>query len=65
LHSAKFLLSVVLDKEQSVKKVSVKGHLWIVFRPALGKGFAMCQKALGKEKHSTKYKSETSRNKIF
>jgi hypothetical protein len=65
LHSAKFLLSVVLDKEQSVKKVSVKGHLSIAFRSALGKGFAMCQKALSKEKHSTKYKSETSRNKIF
>jgi hypothetical protein len=35
------------------------------FCRALGKGFAECQKTLGKEKHSAKYKSKKiQKNKI-
>jgi hypothetical protein len=47
LHSAKALPSVTLGK-----KHSAKGSLPSAFFRTLGKDFAECQKALGKEKHS-------------
>jgi hypothetical protein len=52
LHSAKHLPSVTLGKEHSAKISSAKGSLPSVFFRTLGKDFAECQKALGKEKHS-------------
>jgi hypothetical protein len=41
-----------LGKEHSAKISSAKGSLPSVFFRTLGKDFAECQKALGKEKHS-------------
>jgi hypothetical protein len=52
LHSAKALPSVTLGKEHSAKISSAKGSLPSAFFRTLGKDFAECQKALGKEKHS-------------
>jgi hypothetical protein len=52
LHSAKALPSVTLGKEYSAKISSAKGSLPSAFFRTLGKDFAECQKALGKEKHS-------------
>jgi hypothetical protein len=52
LHSAKALPSVTLGKEHSAKISSAKGSLPSAFFRTLGKEFAECQKALGKEKHS-------------
>jgi hypothetical protein len=62
LHSAKALPSVTLGKGYSVKISSAKTSLPSAFCRALGKGFAECQKALGKEKHSAKCKSEKNSN---
>jgi hypothetical protein len=58
LHSAKAFSSVTLGKGHSAAILSAKTSLPSAFCRALGKGFAECQKALGKEKHSAKYKSE-------
>ena len=52
LHSAKPLPSVTLGKEHSANISSAKGSLSSTFFRTLGKDFAECQKALGKEKHS-------------
>jgi hypothetical protein len=52
LHSAKALPSVTLGKEHSAKISSAKGSLPSAFFQTLGKDFAECQKASGKEKHS-------------
>jgi hypothetical protein len=52
LHSAKPLSSVTLGKEHSANILSAKGSLSNTFFRTLGKDFAECQKALGKEKHS-------------
>jgi hypothetical protein len=52
LHSVKDLPSVTLGKEHSAKISSAKGSLLSAFFRTLGKDFAECQKALGKEKHS-------------
>jgi hypothetical protein len=52
LHSAKALPSVTLGKEHSAKISSAKGSLPSAYFRTLGKDFAECQKALGKEKHS-------------
>jgi hypothetical protein len=41
-----------LGKEHSAKISSAKGSLLSAFFRTLGKDFAECQKALGKEKHS-------------
>jgi hypothetical protein len=49
---AKPLPSVTLGKEHSAKISSAKGSLPSAFFRTLGKDFAECQKALGKEKHS-------------
>jgi hypothetical protein len=61
LHSAKALPSVTLAKEHSAAISSAKTSLPSAFCRALGKGFAECQKALGKEKHSAKCKLEKSK----
>jgi hypothetical protein len=53
LHSAKPLPSITLGKEHSANISSAKGSLPSIFFRTLGKDFAQCQKALGKEKHST------------
>jgi hypothetical protein len=58
LHSAKALPSVTLGKEHSAKISSAKGSLPSAFFWTLGKDFAECQKALGKEKHSANYESK-------
>jgi hypothetical protein len=58
LHSAKPLPSVTLGKEHSANILSAKGSLPSTFFLTLGKDFAECQKALGKEKHSANFRIE-------
>jgi hypothetical protein len=51
LHSAKPLLSVILDKEYSETFIGKDFFAEYFFR-TLDKDFTECQKTLGKEKHS-------------